>query len=117
MALTYTHECSEHGRFEVVCSIKETTSYHPCPECAAPAPKRVVLQPDQIGIPAHFSTTLPTTGMKDNQGRSGEWENLHRHFNRWDSGASGMRDGEKGRATKLKRQEETVRRVASAIGG
>lgn len=32
------------------------------------------------------------TGLKDNQGRSGGFENLGINFNKWDSGASPPKD-------------------------
>lgn len=52
----------------------------------------LAVQPGQFMVPEHFGTTLPVTGMKTNDGKSGDWENLAADFRRWDSGCSGLRD-------------------------
>lgn len=94
-AITYVHECPQHGEFELCYSMKDSEREKPCPECGTASRKLLRVSVGQMFVPAHFRTTLPTTGLKNGQGQSGEFENLKHDFNRWDSGASGMRENPK----------------------
>jgi hypothetical protein len=112
----YTHECPKHGEFEVVCSMTETLRAWPCRECGEASRKLVRTSPAQFHLPAHFRTTLPTTGLVTGAGGSGEFENLKRDFNRWDSGASGIRDPLEKQKVK-ERRKKLVSTPTGAFGG
>jgi hypothetical protein len=127
--MRYDHECPVHGVFEVQCSVQETARTWPCPAevgpfelaggqtagvpCGQPSPK-CLNRSVQTLIPAHFQTTLPTTGLKTNTGGSGEFENLKSDFNRWDSGAPGMTcPQDKARAKERKQKLHSFKGAAS----
>lgn len=84
--------CPEHGDFDHRCRLADRPEELPCPACGTASPRVLRLSSGQFLVPEHFRTTLPTTGMKTNAGQSGDWENLQRDFNKWDSGAKGLRD-------------------------